>query len=74
MARPFATRGVAHALIAWCRERARERGSPRLRLDCWDGNATLRAYYRAAGFRELEAVPEHRYAVRLFEMEIPDRT
>jgi GNAT superfamily N-acetyltransferase len=72
VARSHAGRGVAGSLLDWCRDRAGERGVP-LRLDCWDGSVKLRAFYREAGFRELEAVPSHGYAVRLFEMEIPGR-
>jgi hypothetical protein len=45
----------------------RARGIELLRLDCWDGSARLRAYYRAAGFAELEAAPSHGFRVRLFE-------
>lgn len=67
VARAHARRGIARRILAHCDEVARTHGVPRLRLDCWDGNARLRAFYRDAGFRELEAVPSHGYAVRLFE-------
>ncbi len=70
VARAHAGRGVADQLLGWCVERARERGVPLLRLDCWDGNATLRAYYRAAGFLELDAVESLGYSVRRFELDV----
>jgi GNAT superfamily N-acetyltransferase len=67
VARSHAGRGVSGRLLAWCAEGTRARGFPQLRLDCWDGSAALHSFYRAAGFRELEAVPSHDYLVRLFE-------
>jgi GNAT superfamily N-acetyltransferase len=70
VARSHAGRGVSCRLLDWCAERAGERGVPCLRLDCWDGNAALRAFYREAGYRELDAVPSYGYAVRLFELEL----
>jgi GNAT superfamily N-acetyltransferase len=70
VARRWAGRGVGAELLAWCAARTRDFGVSRLRLDCWDGNDALRAYYRDAGFHELEAVPSHGYLVRLFEREI----
>jgi GNAT superfamily N-acetyltransferase len=59
--------GVATRILAAGEAHARATGHTRLRLDCWEGNARLRAYYRDAGFAELEAVAEHGYEVRLFE-------
>ncbi|KAM5377928.1 hypothetical protein ACJZ2D_004832 [Fusarium nematophilum] len=35
-------------------------------LDCWAGNATLRDFYRRAGFRELGDVPEEDYYITIF--------
>jgi protein-tyrosine phosphatase len=70
VARAHAGCGVSAGLLDWCKNRARELGVPRVRLDCWDGNERLRAFYRAAGYRELEAVPSHGFIVRLFELEI----
>jgi GNAT superfamily N-acetyltransferase len=74
VARAHAGKGVARELLEWCAEQAREREVRQLRLDCWDGSHKLRAFYRAAGYRELEAVPSLGYAVRLFEREIDERT
>jgi GNAT superfamily N-acetyltransferase len=67
VARSQAGSGLAQRILDWCARRAGERGVSGLRLDCWDGNARLRALYRDAGFRELEAVPSLGYEVRLFE-------
>lgn len=67
VARSHSGSGVSGRLLDWCHHRALELGRPRVRLDCWDGNTRLRAFYRAAGYRELEAVPSLGYRVRLFE-------
>lgn len=58
---------VAPRILRFCEAHTRDAGKPQLRLDCWDGNARLRAYYREAGFTELHAATEHGYTVRLFE-------
>jgi GNAT superfamily N-acetyltransferase len=70
VSRPHSGQGLAHRLLAWCEQQARADGVPRLRLDCWDGNAKLRTFYSAAGYREMEAVPSFGYTVRLFELEL----
>ena len=70
VSRAHAGQGLAQRLLAGAEERARGAGVSRLRLDCWDGNARLRAFYRDAGYRELEAAPSLGYAVRLFEREL----
>jgi GNAT superfamily N-acetyltransferase len=70
VARSHSGRGVSTHLLDSCVRRARELHVPRLRLDCWDGNARLRALYRTAGYRELEAVASLGYLVRLFELEV----
>lgn len=67
VARRAAGRGLGDAVIEAAAGWARERGLPRLRLDCWDGNTVLRSYYRARGFAELAAVPAQGFHVRLFE-------
>jgi GNAT superfamily N-acetyltransferase len=67
VARHAAGRGLGARLLGAAADWAREREWPRLRLDCWDGNAVLRRYYRDRGFAELDAVPSHGYIVRLFE-------
>jgi GNAT superfamily N-acetyltransferase len=58
---------VAPRILRFAATHARVVGHTILRLDCWDGSAKLRAYYRAAGFTELESAEEHGYRVRLFE-------
>ncbi len=70
VSRPYAGQGIAHQVLAWCEDRAREEGAPRLRLECWDGNTKLRSLYRECAFRELEAVAKEDYLVRLFEREL----
>jgi GNAT superfamily N-acetyltransferase len=69
VARSHAGRGVGRRILAWCQREAGQRGARRLRLDCWDGNAKLRALYRACGYVELDAVKSHGYWVRLFELQ-----
>jgi len=46
------------------------RGKTRLRLDCWDGNSFLKAYYRERGFRDMGRAQEEDYRVRLFERDL----
>jgi len=70
VARSHAGQGIAHRILAQCEARARAEGVLRVRLDCWDGNAKLRSFYRACAYRELEVVPSHGYLVRLFEPEL----
>lgn len=65
--RSVAATGLGTRLLDAAADWARGQDLPALRLDCWDGNDALRAYYRARGFVELEAVPSHGYRVRLFE-------
>jgi ribosomal protein S18 acetylase RimI-like enzyme len=70
VARAHAGSGLSRRILAGCEERARNAGVPWLRLDCWDGSGPLRAFYRGAGFCELEAVPSGGYHVRLFERDL----
>ncbi len=65
--RAAAGTGLGARVVARAEDWAREQGFPVLRLDCWDGNASLRGYYRSLGFRELGTALEHGYTVRLFE-------
>jgi len=46
------------------------RGKTCLRLDCWDGNSFLKAYYRERGFRNMGRAQEGDYWVRLFERDL----
>lgn len=70
VARTHAGQGLGARILADCEARARAAGVMRVRLDCWDGNAKLRSFYRACGYRELEVVPAHGYLLRLFELEL----
>jgi protein-tyrosine phosphatase len=60
-------RGLGGSLLRACEEKAAAWACSRLRLDCWEGNARLRAYYEAQGFTPLDAVQERDFFVRLFE-------
>lgn len=71
VARPWGGRGLGVRLLQHSCAWAKERGASRLRLDCWDGNPALRAFYRNGGFEELDAVPSHGSHVRLFELVLP---
>ena len=72
VARFAAGTGLGTHIFAACAEAARQRGKSCLRLDCWDGNDFLKAYYQREGFRLLQAVQEHDYFVRLFEKDVGD--
>jgi len=73
VARSHAGQGIGRLVLRWCQGQAQDAGMSRLRLDCWDGNAKLRAFYRECGFSELEAVHFDGYSVRLFELQFtPD--
>jgi GNAT superfamily N-acetyltransferase len=64
-------RGLGGELLRACAETATAWSCSRLRLDCWEGNLRLRAYYAAQGFTPLAAVPERDFFVRLFERNLP---
>jgi GNAT superfamily N-acetyltransferase len=51
--RSSAGRGVGARLLQWAQEFARRLGKRRLRLDTWDGNRKMRAYYERQGFRHV---------------------
>jgi GNAT superfamily N-acetyltransferase len=56
VARAFAGRGYAHAMLEWAANEARARGRPYLRLDC-EPRANLLALYRTAGYRRIDHAP-----------------
>jgi GNAT superfamily N-acetyltransferase len=56
VARPFAGRGVAHAMLAWAEGETRARGRAFLRLDCVP-RPKLVALYRSAGFVPVDPGP-----------------
>ena len=70
VARSAAGQGLGRRVLDAAGELARREGAALLRLDCWDGNETLRAFYRAAGFSELHAVLAQGARLRLFEKRI----
>ena len=71
VARFAAGHGLGKQIVERCVQVAREKGKSSLRLDCWDGNEFLKAYYQEAGFRMLGTAREADYDSRLFEMDIP---
>lgn len=73
VARAFAGRGLSQAIVAACADLARESGLDVLRLDCWDGNETLKALYRNLEFREVAEVIIEDYGVTLFERRLHGR-
>ena len=70
VARFAAGQNVGPQIIDRCIQVTRQSGQKYLRLDCWEGNDFLKAYYRRAGFTMLEAVPEGDYYIRLFELDV----
>lgn len=73
VARQAAASGIGGHLLGAAEDWGQRQGHQAIRLDCWDGNDVLKAYYRDYGFRELEAVPEHGYFVRLLEKPLDSR-
>ena len=45
--------GAGARVIEWTQEEARRRGKKWLRLDTWNGNPGMRAYYEKQGFRHV---------------------
>jgi len=56
VARTFAGRGYAHAMLEWAANDARAKGRPYLRLDC-EPRAKLLALYTSAGYRRVDSSP-----------------
>ena len=56
VARKFAGRGYAHAMLEWAASEARAHGRPFLRLDC-EPRAKLLAIYASAGYRRIDSTP-----------------
>jgi len=56
VARTFARRGYAHAMLEWAASEARAKGRPFLRLDC-EPRAKLLALYRTAGYSRVDSAP-----------------
>lgn len=53
VARRQAGLGIGTEILRWVQTSARQRGKRRLRLDTWDGNRKMRAYYERQGFRHV---------------------
>ena len=71
VSRAVSGQALGRKILDHCELVAERDGATRMRLDCWDGNAALRSYYRSAGYSELDAVESHGYPVRLFEKRLP---
>ena len=56
VARGFAGRGYAHAMLDWAVSEARSKGRPFLRLDC-EPRAKLLALYASAGYSRVDSAP-----------------
>jgi len=56
VARKFAGRGYAHAMLEWAAGEARAKGRAFLRLDC-EPRAKLLALYRSAGYSHIDPAP-----------------
>jgi [ribosomal protein S18]-alanine N-acetyltransferase len=47
-------RGIGRALLAWCEAQARDGGAARMLLEVREDNTRARAFYTAAGYREID--------------------
>ena len=57
-------------LLTWGEHQVVAAGRTLVRLDCWGGNARLRAYYEAAGYRHVDDVSEHTWTVSRYEKRV----
>ncbi|MGP9746067.1 GNAT family N-acetyltransferase [Brachybacterium sp. AOP29-B2-41] len=46
--------GIGRALLNWCQEQAQEGGAERMLLEVREDNTRARAFYAAAGYREID--------------------
>ncbi|NMA76342.1 MAG: GNAT family N-acetyltransferase [Actinomycetales bacterium] len=46
--------GIGRALLAWCEDQARAGGAERMLLEVREDNPRARAFYDAAGYREID--------------------
>ena len=65
--RADAATGLGAALLDYAGQRVAAAGHDWLRLDCWDGNDVLRAYYEGLGFTLRGLAEKHDYSVALYE-------
>jgi ribosomal protein S18 acetylase RimI-like enzyme len=63
-------KGIGCSLLSHAERLTAERGKSLLRLDCWAGNARLRAYYEAAGFTCVREAVEETWSCALFEKRV----
>ncbi|ATG51340.1 GNAT family N-acetyltransferase [Brachybacterium vulturis] len=47
-------RGIGRALLHWCEQQARDGGAQRMLLEVREDNERARAFYTAAGYREID--------------------
>lgn len=66
--------GLGRALLSWAETHTATTGRRYLRLDCWQGNSRLRAYYEQEGFSWRGDVQEEyegsRYQISLYQKEV----
>ena len=70
VARFAAGQDVGHQIIQGAIQFATKRQQPAIRLDCWEGNDFLKAYYQREGFTMLDPIHLADYSIRLLEMKI----
>ena len=59
--RAAAGQGLGALMLDYAGQRVADYGRPWLRLDCWKGNDTLRAYYEGLGF-SYQGIGDHGWA------------
>lgn len=59
----YRRRGIARALISFCRQEARRKGFARIELDVWEFNEDALQFYEAVGFRTFR---------RYLELDVPE--
>lgn len=70
VARSAAGKGLGREIVDACAEAVCRKGKRLIRLDCWDGNSFLKAFYQEAGFRMLDAAPWKDHFLRPFEKDV----
>lgn len=70
VARFAAGRGIGGQIIHGCLRIGGQESYRLLRLDCWDGNDTLKSFYQSEGFTMLAPIQSDGYKVRLFERKV----
>ena len=71
--RRYAGHQLGRRMIAWAEQIAMIEKHKWLRLDAWDTNAALHAYYLSLGFERVRHVPNHRFpSATLFQRAVPE--